>query len=68
MMGFLFSTSATWLIWRTACALVHRVDEGDANQPRLALELGQMAVPKVSAVMPVPSEMTKTYGYAWCAQ
>ena len=39
------STSAVWLIWRTAwCALSTRVDEGQAHVARLDLELRQDGV------------------------
>ncbi len=40
--------------------LVDRVDEGQPHVPGLELELGEDGMPKVSTVMPVPSETKKT--------
>jgi len=57
-MGFLPSSSAVWLIWRTAwCALSTVSMKGRRTWRGFMSNWARMALPKVSAVMPVPSEI-----------
>jgi hypothetical protein len=59
--GFWPSSSAVWLIWRTAwCALSTLSINGRRTWRGLNSNWARMALPKVSAVMPVPSEMKNT--------
>jgi hypothetical protein len=59
--GFLPSTSAVWLIWRTAWwALSTLSMNGRRTWRGFISNWARMALPKVSAVMPVPSEMKNT--------
>jgi len=60
-MGLMFSISAVWLIWRTAwCALSALSIKGSRMYLVFNSNWAKMALPKVSAVIPVPSEMKKT--------
>jgi len=60
-MGLLPSTTPVWLIWRTAwCALSAVSTKGRRTWRAFISNWARMALPKVSAVMPVPSEMKNT--------
>ena len=56
-MGFLPSSSAVWLIWRTTWWALSSVSvKGRRTWRGRRSNCARMALPKVSAVMPVPSE------------
>ncbi len=60
-MGFLPSTSPVWLIWRTTWWALSTVSmKGRRTWRGLISNWARMALPKVSAVMPVPSETKNT--------
>jgi hypothetical protein len=60
-MGLQPSTSAVWLIWRTAWWALSAVSVNGRRTWRIFISnWARMALPKVSAVMPVPSDMKKT--------
>ena len=63
-MGLRPSISAVWLIWRTAwCALSTESTKGKRTCLNLSSNCAKMALPKVSAVIPVPSEIKNTVGF-----
>ena len=63
-MGLRPSISAVWLIWRTAwCALSTESTNGKRTCLNLSSNCAKMALPKVSAVIPVPSEIKNTVGF-----
>ena len=64
--GFRFSSSAVWLISRTTwCALSVESMNGRRTWRGLIANCDRIELPKVSAVMPVPSEMKNTVQRGW---